>query len=106
MDLNRIASKIAGEELEPGVYDERIKCVDAQRKCKRELNEGSTLSAIYEARRSRKGTGYRVLSTALVKDGQVIFVLRYDRAGRVHANQAGPYSFYEITDKYPPCIGA
>lgn len=97
--------------LEPRTYDERVRLDDAQRRFKRELASGCTLSACYITRQPipqphalEKPKPYRVVQTVLVKDGFPVASLSYRRDGRVGRVDWRAYHREwfqsELTDKY------
>lgn len=42
----RAVARGMGKELAPRTYDERVSLADAERRCRRELRQGASLSAV------------------------------------------------------------
>lgn len=89
-----------GKELAPRTYDERVSLADAERRCRRELRQGASLSAVVRTLQSRRSYGvpaerltdrdfYRVVQTGLVVDGRVVMSFRYRSDGRVVGSSLG-----------------
>ena len=93
-----------GVELEPRLFDLRVKRADVARRGKHLMKDGATVGcAIYSRTSARSGKTYGELYTVLLKDGIPITRFRYRSDGKTSMNPPPYGGGHEFVDRFLPC---